>query len=60
MCFQGIIQPKNDSGYHFEKFGAQIQLFFSCLFYQKQLQMKVLIKNDIIYILNSVLKEHST
>ena len=43
-----------------KKFGAQIRLFLALLCCQKQLKMKILIKNGIINILKSVLKERCT
>ena len=42
-----------------EKFDTEIQLFLTRLQCQKQLKMKILIKNNII-ILKSVLKESYT
>ena len=43
-----------------EKFGPHIQLFLACLYCQKPLKLKTLIKNGIILILKSLLKESST
>ena len=40
-----------------EKFGAQFQLFLVCLYCQKQLKRKILVKISIILILKSVQKE---
>ena len=40
------------------KSGTQTRLFLACLYCQKQLETKVLIKNSIILILKSVLKEY--
>ena len=42
------------------KFGALIQLFLACLYCQKQLKTKVLVKNGVILILKSVIKESGT
>ena len=43
-----------------KKSGTQIQLILACLYCQKQLKMEILIKNDIILILKSELKEYCT
>ena len=43
-----------------KKFGAQIQLFLAYLYCQKQLKMTISIKNGIIPILKSILKEGFT
>ena len=42
------------------KFGAQIQHFLMCQNCQKQLKMKILIINETILILKSLLKELCT
>ena len=43
-----------------EKFGAQTWLFLACQYCQKQLKTKNLIKDGIVCILKSVLKECCT
>lgn len=55
----GIIQSKNDSGYHFgaQKVWHPNSPFLGCLYCQKQLKTKFLVKNGMIFILKSVLKE---
>ena len=40
-----------------EKCGAQIRLFLARLYCQKHLKTKILMKNDIILILKSAVKE---
>ena len=40
--------------------GAKILLFLACLYCQKQLKLKILLKNVIILILKSILKERCT
>ena len=41
-----------------KKFGAQVSLDF--MYCQKQLKIKILIKNGIIHVLKSILKEFYT
>ena len=43
-----------------EKFGPQIRLFLACLYFQNQLETKILIKNGSILIFKSLLKERCT
>ena len=40
--------------------GAKILLFLACLYCQKQLKSKILLKNVTILILKSILKERCT
>ena len=54
----GLIQPKNNSGYHFwvRNFWLPKSTFLACWYCQKQLKIKILIKNGIILILQSALR----
>ena len=58
---QGLIQPKNDSGYRFRarKVFRPNSTFLAHLCCQKQLKTRSAIKNGIILILKSVLKERT-
>ena len=41
----------------YQKFDAQICFLLACMYCQKQLKMKIIIKNDIVFIQKSLLKE---
>ena len=52
--YQDQIQSTNDSGYRFS--APPIRPFLACLYCQKHLKMKILIKNYKVLILENVLK----
>ena len=62
MPLQGLIQTKNTavttSGC--QHFGTRICFLLACLYCQKQLKTKIIIKNGIIFIQKSLFKERCT